>query len=641
MTDPITTIPGIGAYSTPTSLEEAQKQYDHLKALEGELDALMNSEIASNYADDLPEWYMEAKANMEALQYHLLQLELIMAEIPAMPNAEDLNEIEVETLDDYFNEPVMQVEDSDGDKVLCGDALYMGSYQIPDAESQEGQDIIFKITEEMVKLEHVYKDGDIVYVATMQDGSRQAWVLKNPAPNHYLITTAEGLSHGITIDSSQSLRHNSIGQIAGHVNLGTDHDDKLIGSNANDYMVGGLGNDFMAGLNGNDEMFGDSDLGLPANVGGDDTIFGGGGIDSLIAGGGIDTSDKFESWATETVFEGFEESVVHTNAELPPLGSIFNGEGWEIKEVQGKLIISPTANVDKSDMNIYMPDNYSAASLKSEGLHLIINMVGIDKDGNPIELQIKVENYFAAETCNDLNFYGNSLDNLIDAHRAITKGGAINILGGNGEDLILSPMTNTKLAGYNLEGFMSNTELFTEDMIEEMVNNTISTNPDNPNDPEANIINSFYAINVDGSSQNEYFNVGCSGDGTNQVVFSLADGKDIKDVGQIAIKPTKAYSEMYKTRDGDDMVIVLVNPDKESGSTSDHLVIRIEGYFTWKEKPGILVQEQMVLDWFSISTVSGGEGFDTLVGFEDIVNFDDNSADIIEKKFEVTEDDYK
>ena len=506
--------------------------------------------------------------------------------------------------------------DISSDQNLISGAEYAGSVYVEDNDPTQPLEIAFKLSATATDFKAYNRGNDIIYIETYKDSQgnlkKRYWVGKNHVTNvrANIGISAYDLDHGVTIDLSRTYRisdgSNGIapGTVNGFVVTGSDGYDTIYGSQGgdasrHDVLIGLKGNDKIYGGGGVDEIYGDDNpfyaeerrlgrFGLRQDLqDGDDIIDGGAGKDVIQGGGGRDfgfETDKLNGEQTPAV----EEFVRNRNA-APSAGSILGNEtrGWEASSTgPGTVEISETDFNGNSVLSLNMPQGYDMAFAEQQGNDLKITYVGTG-DGDPPKTFTVIVRGALAPRENSLNapftlkFRGNNGANIIDFHDVNFANNAVEIDGAENNDMILAPKNSLSEDGLSMDDLLDRNNRTRASQTRSAIDDII---PENDRTSSAE--------DEWGSNVNVSF-----GERQNEIVVKKRD--NYSGEAFVRIDPTDEYDKAYAVKDGDDLLVILVN---NRGSEPETTVVRIKDYKEFSGDP----ENTETLSWLILGSTEMG-----------------------------------
>lgn len=332
----------------------------------------------------------------------------------------------------------------------------------------------FQMTDDMLSLTSVSKGRDIVVTVEYQDGTKRAWVIKDGTIRREpIIISAFGLSHGVTIDCSHTIRVSDgtfdnypYGARSGFYIHGSMFNDTIYGTQGDDGIVAYDGDDIIDGMAGNDTIYGDMSYEAAGQfdetASGNDHIKGGAGYDLIYGGGGEDTTYTSDTGEAVTEKEHVANDVAST---FPPADDWFSSEydTWVVQNdmQDGMVVIENTGEGEAGSMQITMPPGYNMAYAEEDGdQNLIITFVG--EAGT---MKVKIVDFFneqwqdaddsVASHVLNLEIVGSAEDDIIDFSRVKLTSQTISMKGLAGDDILLNARYEMLSNGLNVNELLS------------------------------------------------------------------------------------------------------------------------------------------------------------------------------------------
>ena len=482
---------------------------------------------------------------------------------PAAPAGEGAgDEAPTNTFQPGWNGTFVTGEEA-ADRALFSDGNYMGTVylQLPSDPNARGQ-LGFQLDENAVDLK-VYNHGrDLIFRQTLADGTVQYWVAKNmvtdiQTPIAIDASRVKRLAENkkLNVDLSGAYRisddPDTFGQepVQAFLVLGSQGSDILTGSQNVDKMLGLGGDDSIDGGAGNDELYGDNDATSAAMYGvsaGNDVILGGAGNDTGDGGGGINTGFETDVSDTGTIRNLQRTAPRAGQADLG--NNWYRGSGWRIEAGAGAHSEGNFSShrTTPEALTLTLPEGFDMAYAETDAdvNGIKITLVGRDAAGLPITKTIRIRDFFDINNPAHLIVKGNDANNIIDFHKISNdmQNSIIEIQGGGGNDMLLGAKNILTRDGLNPA------TMFT-------------------------------------SSQNVAGQTGLIHDTTEgevlQTTGSNADEIRVRkpngtiENGDMAIEAPVGYDNAYYIRDGNDVVVVLVDP-ASGGVPAKRIVVRIQ-----------------------------------------------------------------
>lgn len=355
--------------------------------------------------------------------------------------------------------------------------------------------IAFQMTDEMSAVYAESRGKDVILTVVYQDNRRESYrvVDLTTRPEDFIIS-AQGVSHGVTIDLSRVFRisdgvFSPLGTRARSYIHGSEFGDTLRGGLGDDVIIGYGGDDFIRGGPGNDLLYGDEYYersGMAAAGGGDDDIGGGLGEDIIYGGTGLDTWHTSD-WG-ESINPDMERQVNDILSEPPDIDDGWfssTGDAWAAEiDDNGEVVIRKESGDRNTDLILKMPPGYTMASAEMDAdgsLVITFGGEGTDASGNRVfkSFRVRIEDFFKpGEGITRLNFIGGEGDEIIDFSRIECTNQVINIASEGGADIILNVKYKILAEGVDIENLTtsqrnSNAELegFAEGILSGYSNN--------------------------------------------------------------------------------------------------------------------------------------------------------------------------